>query len=119
MKTAKAANKLDPEIEEKVKKALQNPEFMKNLTPDEVNMINKLIVKFPKLKNYIPENPNIINKNEVVLDEIKIGDTVYYLDKKRIWSTKAEFVGLTRDGKHYFFDKNYNLDKDINFFMTQ
>lgn len=120
---AKAAKskKLDPIIEEKVKKVLQNAEFMNGLSEDEKTMIDDLLTKYPELKIYQnnPANLDIINKNEVVLDEIIIDNKEYYLDKNGgIWNKKANLVGICKEpNKYHMFDKDYNLGKSINFFM--
>ncbi len=119
--------KVDNKLEEKVKNLLtaklQNPEFKNNLTTEELNAIDKLFEMFPDLKAlHFPGYNNDTSKdNEIILDEIKINNITYYTDKNGgIWNTNAELVGVIKDKNNYhFFDKKYNLEKDINFFINK
>ncbi|ARF09797.1 hypothetical protein Indivirus_3_46 [Indivirus ILV1] len=117
---------MNNQSEEKVKKLLltklQNPEFKNSLSKEELLGIEKLFDIFPDLKTFY-FSQDIINasQNEIVLDEIKIDNKIYYTDMHGgIWDEKSELVGVSKKpGEYYFFTKNYNLEKNANFFINQ
>lgn len=130
-KKVQPKKEVDPALEEKVKSLLaaklQNSDFQKNLTSEEVGTIEKMFDLFPDLKNLMHDGQDTINKNEIVLDEIKIKDKTYYLDTRGgLWNTNAELVGVSKKlGEYHFFEDINDINdktkikKDLNFFMNQ
>ncbi|AYV76949.1 MAG: hypothetical protein Barrevirus5_8 [Barrevirus sp.] len=110
----------------KIKDAIVKDATVKNATVKDATVKDEKKVKEKKVKDdkNVPVKPTKegIDESEVVLDEVKINDKVYYLDKfGAIWSNDGKLLGSTdkKTGQHHFFDKEYNLNKDINFFMKQ
>ena len=95
-----------------------------------MELLDKLFELFPELKN---ENKHLIKKkslhniinekdlNEIVLDEFKIKDKVYYRDQNGgIWNQDAQLIGIIKnydqagDPICIFFDDKKEIDTDIN-----
>ena len=124
----------DHNIQDRVKNILLNTlndsKSENNLNNETMELLDKLFELFPELKN---ENKHLIKKkslhniinekdlNEIVLDEFKIKDKVYYRDQNGgIWNQDAQLIGIIKnydqagDPICIFFDDKKEIDTDIN-----
>ena len=125
---------IDGNIEDRIKNIihnkLQNNEFKSGLNEDHKEIIEKLFEIFPDLKDKtkydtekdnkpIVSDDNYDEKNEILLDEIKINDIIYYKDGHGgIWNENADLIGVvkknnTNVAEYCFFDKQGDMVIDI------
>ena len=127
----KKDNVLDgTDISDRIKNILMNKLQDKTINNTEtLELLDTLASLYPDLnekKNLMNKKSlnNIINdkdSNEIVLDEFKLDDTIYYRDSYGgIWDCDSNLVGivksLDKDGNPdcVFFEYDFNLDLDIN-----
>jgi|688.fasta_scaffold233316_3 hypothetical protein len=117
---------IEDRIKNIIKTKLKDNNFKDNLGDGNDEFVEKLFKIFPELKDdkkmASKNNVAIIGSNndeEIVLEEFKIDDMIYYKDAYNgIWNTNAELIGTY----HYtegisvynFFNKQYDLTLNFN-----
>lgn len=127
-------------IEDRIKHILLNTindkKIDDNLNSETVELLDKLFELFPELKN---ENKHLIKKkslhniiddkdlNEIVLEEFKFKENVYYRDYNGgIWDKEANLIGIikkfdceTGEPICVFFDQQFELNVDVDNLLTK
>jgi len=118
---------MDKKMEKKLNEMMEQikKEYNNKLADEKKKLLDKIITIYPELakekdqiEDKLMENAKEIYKlpsKEIVLEEIKINDTVYYKDVAGgIWDDKCKSVGITdEDGKYILFEDN-KINRNIN-----